>query len=97
MVVVVVVVVVVAGGGHNVLHGLAKLLLMLGPPVLEPNLHPRRVQVRLARQGLAKTRTRVAVLLEGPLEHIQLILVECRPVALLVDGLWGLLLLLDGT
>lgn len=73
------------GGGRNASHCLTNLLLMLRPPVLEPDLDSRRVQIGLAGQSLAISRTWVAVLLEGLLEHSQLILIECGPMALLVQ------------
>lgn len=73
-----------AGLVSKAAHRLAQLFLVLRAPVLKPNLYPRGVQLDLERQGLPKRQARVAILPEGLLKHVQLILVKCCPVPLVV-------------
>ena len=54
-------------------------LAPLGPPVLEPNLHPGLAQVEFQGQLLPRKHVRVRGALEGPLQLLQLVGGEGRP------------------
>ena len=57
-----------------------RLLAPLGAPVLEPNLDPGLVQAQPVSQVAPSIGVRVGRLLEGGLEHAQLVVGEHGPV-----------------
>ena len=71
-----------ASRGHDGAHGLVQLLLLLGAPILEPDLNSRRVQMGLDGDRVAIRGTGVAVLLERLFQDVELALGESGSMAL---------------